>query len=113
MGNDYEWYDGRYHASLSTTNLFGAILNGADLSNSIIINPISFQSLKGDNRTDFSRSITTSSLFIDQVNQFTNNQPEIITSIEQLRSWLERIDEYFDKKLMEALSKICNFNKPA
>jgi uncharacterized protein YjbI with pentapeptide repeats len=101
MGNDYAWYDGMYHVNLSNAHLFGADLSGADLTTSIIINPNSFQQLKGKSRTDLSRSITTSPVFRGHISQITNKGPQLITSIDDLRNWINGIDDYFDKNLMK------------
>ena len=109
MGNDYVSYDGRYRANLSNTDLSGAELKDAELSNCIIINPISFQNMKGDKKTNLSDSITETPLFVNEVSKFTDYLPRIIMSNNDLRNWMDRTDEWFDTSLVQSLSKICNF----
>jgi uncharacterized protein YjbI with pentapeptide repeats len=105
LKNDFASWDGRYYADISNTNLSGVNFTNADVSYCIIINPISFNNLTGNKNTDFSHSMTTSSNFIRELS-FTDKLPKLVTDSRGLREYVNGIDDYFDKDLMNSLSRL-------
>jgi hypothetical protein len=74
-----------------------------------MINPTTFKNIIGNNKTDFSHSMTTSSNIISKISKFTQAVPKLITNESELRTFVDGMDDYFNKELMERYSNLCNF----
>jgi uncharacterized protein YjbI with pentapeptide repeats len=76
IGKDiYKKYHLFFHADFSESNLSYVDLSGAKLSEAIIISLQSYDGLKLNNETDFSKAIIDDSDFIDYISNYTSKIP--------------------------------------
>lgn len=87
--------------------LIGANLSGADLSDSLIIDPV-YENLTIDGNTTFSGDIIDDPNFLDSIRGFTDSVPKKIGN--KKGSKIKLLESYRDEKLVANLLSISRLN---
>ena len=90
-------------ANLRRANLPGADLTDAGISNSIIIGPQNYESIKLNENTNFNNAITDNIEFIYHTSKFTEDIPNFANNKKQLKTILENMPVQLNKHDLELI----------